>query len=138
HEVEGAREAKLLTQKMGLCPRPSRGETVFAGIGSDQIDKLLHGLRGHCRVDREHMGGGDGERDRCEAFERVVRDLREQRWIYHEGAECKQYRVAVGSSPGRLASTDVAGGARYVLDIELLSEPLAQFLSNDPGEDIDG
>src|SRR6266481_6912129 len=84
------------------------------------------------------MGRGDGERDRLEAFRGIIRDLREQRRIYDEGAKGKEYRVAVGSSFGRLADTDVAGRAGYVLDIKLLSKPLTQFLSNDPGENVDG
>src|SRR5881227_2938392 len=84
------------------------------------------------------MRRGDGERDRLEAFDRVIRDLREQRRIYDEGAEGKEYRMAVGSGFRRLGGTDVAGRAGYVLDIELLSEPVAEFLSNDAGENVDG
>src|SRR5438132_11711491 len=84
------------------------------------------------------MGRGDGERDRLEAFGGIIRDLREQRRIYDEGAEDKEYRVAVGSSFRRLASTDVPGRAGYVLDIKLLSEPVAELLSNDAGENVDG
>src|SRR5262245_65427131 len=97
-EVEAKREPELLAGKMCLRASPRGTKAVFAGIGLDEVDKLLDRLRRHRRIDGEDGGRGDGERDRLEIFDGVVRDAGEQRRVDHMGDERNQERVAVRRS----------------------------------------
>jgi hypothetical protein len=67
---------------------------------------------------------------------RIVGNLVEKRWVHDIGAESHENGVAVGRRLRRLAGADIAGGARHILDKELLAEMLTQFLGNETGHDV--
>src|SRR5262249_19308711 len=48
----------------------------------------------------------------------------------------EEYGIAVGSGLRCLTHADVAAGTAYIVDIELFSETLRQFLSGEPREDV--
>jgi len=136
NEVEAERQAELFAGEMRLRACPRRAEAVFAGIGLDELDQLLDRLRRHGGVDGDDGGGRDGEGDGFEVVNRVVGQAREQRRIDHMGAEREQDCVAVGRRFRHLGSADIAGGARDVLDIDLLAELLGKLLRHEPREGV--
>src|SRR5262249_42152122 len=124
NEVETKGEPELLARKMRLRASPRRTEAEFSGIGFDEGDKLRDGLRRDRRIDREYGGRGDGERDRIEVLDRIVRHAGEQCRVDYVRAERKQDRVAVGRRPRHLAGSDITRRASDVLDIDLLAKLL--------------
>ena len=82
------------------------------------------------------MASGDGQRDRCEILDWIVGNMGEQRWIDYMGAEREENSVAVGCRLRDLGSADIAARARYVLNVELLTELFREFLRHEPGEGI--
>src|SRR5262249_3019209 len=90
----------------------------------------------HRRVDHEYGGRDHCKRYRRKVLLRVVRRFGVETWVHDKGAIRNEYCIAVGSGPRRLARADVAGGTGDILNIELLSEMLGEFLSGDPREDI--
>jgi hypothetical protein len=73
---------------------------------------------------------------RLEVLVGIIRNLVEQARVGDVGAKGKEYAVTIGLCFRGLAHADVAAGAADIVDIELLSELLAQFLSNRPRKDI--
>ncbi|MEI9805456.1 MAG: hypothetical protein WDN48_14955 [Pseudolabrys sp.] len=99
-------------------------------------DKRVDRLRRDGRIDRQHDRRGAGERDRVEVLFRIVRQGAIERRIDDEGRRRGQDRVAIGRSPGRLSRANIAAGAADILDIELLSKTVRQFLRDNAGNDV--
>jgi hypothetical protein len=87
NEVKPERQPELFAGEVSLGARARRTEAVFAGVGFDELDQLLHRLCRHGGVDGEHGGGRNRERDRFEIVDRVVGHARKQRRIDHMRAE---------------------------------------------------
>ena len=82
------------------------------------------------------MGAATASVYRLEVLVGIIRNLVEQARVGDVGAKSKEYAVTIGFCPRGLTHADVAAGAADIVDIELLSELLAQFLSNRPRKDI--
>src|ERR1043166_5998141 len=85
--------------------------------------------------DDDHLVGGR-KRDRFEVPERIVWHLAEENRIDGETADVEQDGMAVRRRLGHLGGADAAARAADVLDIELLSQLLAQLLNDQPRENI--
>src|SRR5262249_16708046 len=121
---------------MRLCPNPSGSVVVFSGVGFDEGDEVLDARCRHRRVDYEHGGCHHCKRYWREVLLRVVRYLSVGVRVHDKGAKRKEYGITVGCGPRRLAHANIAAGPSDVLDIELLPERFAEFLSGNPREDI--
>src|SRR5215472_5785919 len=72
HQIELQRMLKQRADELWRRAGARRGVALLARIGADPIDQLLHRLRRHGWVDREHDRRGGSERHRVEILERVV------------------------------------------------------------------
>src|SRR5262245_9400237 len=121
---------------MRLCPNPSGSVVVFSGVGFDEGDEVLDARCRHRRVDYESGGCHHCKRYWREVLLRVVRYFSVGVRVHDKGAKRKEYGITVGCGPRRLAHANIAAGPSDVLDIELLPERFAEFLSGNPREDI--
>src|SRR5262245_28032641 len=136
HEVEAECQTKLFAHEMRLCPNPSGSVVVFSGVGFDEGDEVLDARCRHRRVDYESGGCHHCKRYWREVLLRVVRYFSVGVRVHDKGAKRKEYGITVGCGPRRLAHANIAAGPSDVLDIELLPERFAEFLSGNPREDI--
>ena len=127
-EVEIESQPELFARQVRLCANPSVCEAESAGVRSDMFDQLLNGVHGDGRIDDEHSRRCDCERDWCEVLLRVDAGLPEKTRTDHKRSEHEQDSVAIRRCPRRLGGSDIARGSCDVLDIELLTEALAEFL----------
>ena len=117
-------------------PGPRRCVAVFAGIGLDERDEVLDGVRRHRRMDRDHQGGGDRERDQVEVLFEFIGDFVVERGIDHVARIDHEQGVAIGRHPCHSAHGDIAAAAAHVLDVELLAHTLRQLLREQAGDHI--
>src|SRR5215831_15067414 len=121
---------------MRLCPNPSGSVVVFSRVGFDEGDEVLDARCRHRGVDYESGGCHHCKRYWREVLLRVVRYFSVGVRVHDKGAKRKEYGITVGCGPRRLAHANIAAGPSDVLDIELLPERFAEFLSGNPREDI--
>src|SRR5262249_36564612 len=88
------------------------------------------------RRDGDDVERSDRQRDRREVLLGIERQLGEQRWVHHVGAERDEQRVAVRRRAGGLRRADIAGRAGDVLDIKLFAEMLGELLRGEPRENV--
>ena len=97
---------------------------------------LLNGVRRDGWIDNEHRRRCDCKRNRCKVFLRIDPGLRKKARTDHERPEHKQDRVAVRRRLCRVGGSDIARGTCDVLDIELLTEVLAEPWRDLPRQDV--
>jgi hypothetical protein len=93
---------------------------VSLGIG-DQVRDRFGRER---RVGDRDEGGNANARDRREVADEIEIQTRVERGIDCIGRYRDQQRIAVRRRVSGIFSADIAGGARPVVDDELLTEPL--------------
>src|SRR5262245_24008038 len=136
HEVELEQLPHMFAREMCRRPCSGRSEAELSRTGADEVYKLLDRLRGDRGIDKEHGSSADSEGHRLEILVGIVRNFIEQRRIHDVGAEGNENGVSIRHRTRYLAGCNVSAGSRYVLDIELLSQPLAQFLGSEPCEQV--
>ena len=135
-EVEIESQPELFARQVRLRTNPSVREAESAGVRSDLFDQLLNGVRRDGWIDNEHRRRCDCKRNRCKVFLRIDPGLRKKARTDHERPEHKQDRVAVRRRLCRVGGSDIARGTCDVLDIELLTEVLAEPWRDLPRQDV--
>ncbi len=138
HDVEAEFLLEQFARQMRRRADAGSGETVFVRVGLDQFDQLFDALRRHRRIDRDDVGRIGDHGDRREILDRVVGDLGVQAHIDHEAGAHHGERVAVGRRLRHFGVGDIAAGAGFVIDVELLAKGGRQFLPDDTGDHIGG
>ncbi len=75
-------------------------------------------------------------RDRRDVAHEIELEIAVERRVHRVGRDRHQDRVAVRRGLGDVFGADIAGGARPVLDHELLAEPLRQMLPREPRDGV--
>jgi len=134
--VDAGGEAERLGRQVGEAADAARTVVQLAGIGLGERDEL--GDRLGRRRRRHHHQRRDARQhgDRHEVLLGVVVELPVEELVLHVAAGQHQQRVAVRCRARRRLGADIAGGARLVLDDELLAEPLGQPLRRLPRRHI--
>jgi hypothetical protein len=91
---------------------------------------------GTVRVDRDVERDAHDSRDRRDIAGEVEAEIVVERLVDGAGHADQQQRVAVGRRVGDELGRDVGGGARPILDDELLAGPLGQPLAHQAGDDV--
>ena len=137
HEIEAERHAEQFAGEMGRRPDPRRSVAVGAGVRFDERDQVLDRLRRQRRVDREHLGRGDRDRDRVEVPVRIIGNFAVKAGIDDVGGSVgDEGRVTVRRRLRCPAHADIAARTRHVLDVELFSKTLGQLLCDQPGDHV--
>jgi len=87
-------------------------------------------------MDGENRRRRDCDRDRVEILVRIVGHRVVHRRIDHDIGRHDQQGVAVGGGSCALTHAEIAAGAADILDIELPSERLGQFLRGEARENV--
>src|SRR6516162_2558968 len=119
---------------MSRCPGSWGSKIVLAGMGFDEADEVPDRLHRQRRMNCEHRGCSDRDRDWVEIFVGIVGDLVIQGRVDDEVGRNNEYGIAVRCCPCPLTHSDVAAGTTNVFDIELFSEMLGQLLCDETGE----
>ena len=114
----------------------SRREGEFGRAGFDQRDKLGDRPCRHRWMDDDDDVVRGRKRYRLEVLEGIVWHLAEEDGIDGETADVEQDGVAIRRRLCHLSGADAAARTSNVLDIELLSELLAQLLNDQSCENI--
>src|SRR5262245_14282471 len=98
---------------------------VFARIRSDQGHELLHRLSVNRRIYCEDLHRDRPDRDCIEACHCIIWDLVVETWIRSEADRIDEKdRIAVRRRLGCPARSNIAAGARHILDVELLAQSI--------------
>jgi hypothetical protein len=122
---------ELLEQRageMGERGRTRRGVVEHARPGLRERDQVLHRLRRHAGVEREHEGRAAQHRDRREILDRIIGDGGEARGHRMRAGIGEPQRMAVRLRARDLRGAEAATAADAVLDHELLAQALAELL----------
>jgi hypothetical protein len=77
------RKAERFADKVSRRPSPRRCVAASAGIGLDQPNQVVDRVRRHRRVDHDHQGGEDRERDQVEVLFEFMGNFAAERGIDH-------------------------------------------------------
>src|SRR5262245_6097948 len=98
---------------------------VLARILSDQGHELLDGLSGNRRIDCKDLHRDRPDRYCIEACHGIIRDSVVETWVRSEADRIdKKDRIAVRRRLRCTARSDIAAGARHILDVKLLSQTI--------------
>jgi hypothetical protein len=116
-------------REMPRATDAARSVVVFARVALQQCHEFLHGLRRYARMDREEIARARDIRHRCEVAVDVVRHVDIESGIHRKRRCSHQQRVTVRRRLRHDFGADEGTGARTVVDHNLLTETLAQFLA---------
>src|SRR5215467_362201 len=136
HKVEPERQPELLADEVSWRSGPAGSEVVLAGARFDEADEVPDRLHRQRRMNREHRGCSDRDRDWVEIFVGIVGDLVIQGRVDDEVGRNNEYGIAVRCCPCPLTHADIAASTAYVLDVKLFPEMLGQALRNQAAEYI--
>jgi hypothetical protein len=124
--VEAGPFAEDVAAQVGAGADTRRRAVELAWICLCVRDELLEGLDRQRRVHHQYVGHLGDLHDRHQVGQRVVAELWVQRRVHGDRADrVHNERVAVGGRPHYDLGAEVAASAGFVVDDELLFEPLA-------------
>ena len=121
HKVEPIFLFEQLAGEVGSRAGRGMRETVFAGIGLDQLDQVIEVLCRNRRMAGNHVGRGCNQRDGREILDRVIGQLGIHAGIDDEAGAYHEDRVAVGCRLRDHANSRVAAGAGNGSEVAALS-----------------
>src|SRR5262245_59566182 len=136
HKIEPERQPELLADEVSWRSGPAGSEVVLAGAGFDEADEVPDRLHRQQRMNCEHRGCSDRDRDWVEIFVGIVGDLVIQGRVDDEVGRTDEYGFAVSCCPCPLTLADIAASTAYVLDVKLFPEMLGQALRDQAPEYI--
>ena len=135
-DVDAGHELEQLGRDMGSGAVARRGEVELAGIGLGIGDELGNRFDRQRRIHLHDHGGAHDARDRSDIAEEIEIEVVVERHVDHVRRRDQEQRIAVGRRVGSGLGTDIAAGARPVVDDELLAEPLRQPVADQAGVDV--
>jgi hypothetical protein len=118
-------------------PAPDDAKFSLPGFRFCVGDQFLHRIGRDRRIDGEHVRHTGDQHHRLEVFHVIERHLRIQARVDRVRADgAHQQRIAVGRTFRDQLGTDVATGARSVVDDERLPERFRQLLRDRARQDV--
>ena len=127
-EVDAGHLLQQLAEDVRRAAVAAGGIVDLARMGFGVGDELRHGFDRQRWIDHDEIGRVGDAADRRDVAHEIEFEVREERLVEHVRQHDHLQRVAVRRRGQRRLGGDVAGGARAVLDDELLAEPLRQPL----------
>src|SRR3984893_14182320 len=114
---------------MGHGPAAGRSHVAFPRMGLGVCDELRDRLGWNGWIDHHDIRGAANARDRRYFADEIEIELLVERRVHRVRQADEQERIAVRRCPHDAFGTDIAAGARSVLNDEWLPEPLRQRLA---------